>query len=83
MTSNDIIYHMTTKQVTARLDKDIAEVLKSYCKSKGLIVNRFIQDCIVDKLEELADLNDIPKLRKEKTRPFSEVLAELKLNDKI
>ena len=72
---------MTTKQITTRLDKPIADALKAYCKSRGLIINRFIQDCIIEKLEEVADSSEIAKLKKEKTRPFSEVLAELKLND--
>jgi uncharacterized protein (DUF1778 family) len=71
---------MTTKQITTRLDKPIADALKAYCESQGLIINRFIQDCIIDKLEEVVDIADIPKLRKDKTRPFADVLAELKLN---
>ncbi len=71
---------MATKQITTRLDQAIAEALKKYCKSKGFIINRFVQDCIIEKLEEVADIADIPKLRKEPTRPFSEVLSELKIN---
>ena len=74
---------MSTKQITARLDKPVADALRSYCKSSGLIINRFIQDCIIEKLEEISDLQELPKLRKEPTRPFSAVLAELKLNDKV
>ena len=68
---------MATKQITTRLDPLVAEALQKYCKSKGLIINRFVQDCIIEKLEEVADLTDIPKLRKEPTRPLSEVLREL------
>ena len=69
---------METIQVTARLERRVAEALRTYCKENGLIINRFIQDSIIEKLEELSDAYDIPKLRKEKTRPFNEVLSELK-----
>ncbi len=69
-----------TEQITARLEKKVASALKTYCKSKGLVINRFIQESIIEKLQELADIEEIPKLLKEPTRPFSEVLAELNLD---
>jgi hypothetical protein len=49
------------KQVTTRLDAPIAETLKSYCKMNSLIINSFIQECLLDSLEELLDIEDIKK----------------------
>lgn len=71
---------MSTEQITLRLDSVIAEALRSYCNSAGLIINRFIQDSILDSLQDKADLEDIPALLKEPKRPFSEVLKELNLD---
>ena len=39
---------------------------------------RFIEEAILDKLEENLDLEEIENLRREPTRPFSEVMKELK-----
>ena len=71
---------MSVEQITARLDKSILKALRLYCKQKGMVINSFIQQSIVEKLHELADIEEIPKLKKEPTRPFSEVLKELNLD---
>ena len=41
---------------------------------------KFIEDAILDKLEENLDLQELDKLRREPTRPFSDVLKELKIS---
>ncbi len=40
-------------------------------------MNHFIQEALLDRLEELEDIDDLKKPRHEPTRPFDEVLAEL------
>jgi hypothetical protein len=44
-------------------------------------MNRFIEDALIDKLEELEDIEDLKKIRCEPTRPFAEILRELKLDE--
>lgn len=51
--------------------------MEDYCRSNGIVMTHFIQEAILDRLDELADLQDIERLRREPTRPFSEVLAEI------
>ncbi len=43
-------------------------------------MNHFIQEAILDRLEEFDDIEDLKAIRHEPTRPLSKVLAELKLN---
>ena len=46
-------------------------------------MNHFIQEAIIDRLEELEDIDDLKAIRHEPTRPLSEVLAELNLDGSI
>jgi len=43
-------------------------------------MNHFIQNAILDRLEEMEDIEDLKSIRHEPTRPLSDVLAELKLD---
>jgi hypothetical protein len=64
--------------LTARVNKRVKALVDKHCKARGLVLARFIEDAILDKLEESDDLREIEKLRREPTRPFSEVMRELK-----
>jgi hypothetical protein len=64
--------------LTARVSKKVKNLADRWCKSQGLVLARFIEDAIIDKLEESHDLSELEKLRREPTRPFSQVLKELK-----
>jgi hypothetical protein len=46
-------------------------------------MNRFIEDALIDKLEELEDLEDLTRIRFEPTRPLEDVIKDLKLNGKL
>ena len=74
---------MGTVQISARIDKALKSAIEKYCKSRGIVVNHFIQEALLDRLEELEDVEDLKKIRHEPTRPLSEVLSELKLDGKI
>ncbi len=74
---------MATVQIGARIDKALKNAIEKYCKSRGIVVNHFIQEALLDRLEELEDIEDLKKIRHEPTRPLSEVLSELKLDGKI
>ncbi len=74
---------MPTVQINARIDAVLKKALEEYCRSRGIIMNHFIQEAILDRLEELEDAEDLKALRHEPTRPLSEVLAELKLDGSL
>jgi len=71
---------MATVQLNARVDPALKKALDDYCRSRGIVVNHFIQEALVDRLEELEDIEDLKKLRHEPKRPLKEVLAELGLD---
>jgi hypothetical protein len=74
---------MSTVQISARIDRRLKKVLDEVCRSRGIVMNHFIQEAVLDRLEELQDVEDLKALRHEPTRPLAEVLAELKLDGSI
>jgi hypothetical protein len=74
---------MGAKQLATKIDENIKAALDSFCEEKGLKINKFIEDAILDKLEEFEDVSDLRKLRNESFRPFDEILKELKTNGKL
>ena len=46
-------------------------------------MNRFIQDALLDKLEELDDVEDLKAIRFEPTRSWSAVVRDLGLDGEI
>jgi hypothetical protein len=74
---------MGAKQLATKIDENIKGALDAFCEEKGLKINRFIEDAIIDKLEEYEDVSDLRKLRKESFKPFDEVLKELKASGKL
>ncbi len=72
---------MGTVQINARIDERLKRALEEYCRSRGIVMNHFIQEAILDRLEELEDIEDLKPIRHEPTRPLAEVLAELRLDD--
>lgn len=73
---------MGVVQISARIDERLKSAIEQYCKSRGIVMNHFVQEALLDRLEEFEDIEDLKKIRHEPTRPLSDVLAELKLDDK-
>lgn len=71
---------MDTVQISARIDKPLKRAVEEYCRSRGMVMNHFIQEALLDRLQELEDAEDLKRLRHEPTRPLDEVLRELKLD---
>ena len=74
---------MATVQISARIDVALKKAIDAHCRAHGVVMNHFIQEALLDRLEELEDIEDLKKLRHEPTRPFSEVLAELDLDGPV
>ena len=67
---------MATVQINARIDSELKKALEEYCKSRGVVMNHFIQEAILDRMEELEDVEDLERVRHEMTRPLSDVMKE-------
>ena len=74
---------MSKVQISVRVDVALKQALERYCKSRGIVMNHFIQEAIIDRLEELEDIEDLKRIRHEATRPLAEVLGELELDDNL
>lgn len=74
---------MEQVQLATKIDGRVKKALVSVCESRGLKINRFLEEAILDKLEELEDREDLARLRRERFRPFRDVLAELKAHGRL
>jgi predicted DNA-binding protein len=74
---------MPTVQISARIDARLKKVLDQVCRSRGIVMNHFIQEALLDRLEELEDVEDLKALRHEPTRSLADVLAELKRDGSV
>lgn len=74
---------MATVQISARIDAALKKALEEFCRSRGIVMNHFIQEAILDRLEEFEDIEDLKAIRHEPTRPLSDVLAGLKLDGRL
>lgn len=74
---------MGAKQLATKIDEKVKDALDHFCEERGLKIGRFVEDAILDKLEEYEDISDLKKLRNESFRSFDEVLKDLKSNGKI
>ncbi len=72
---------MALTQLATRVDKRVKQAVEDVCKARGLKMNRFIEDALIDKLEEMDDIEELKKLRCEPSRPLAEILEELGLED--
>lgn len=74
---------MGAKQLATKIDEDIKNALDSFCEERGVKINRFLEDAILDKLEEYEDISDLKKLRNETFRPLDQILKDLKSSGKL
>ncbi len=74
---------MATTQLATTISTQVKRAVDRLCKARGLKMNRFIEEALLDKLEELEDLEDVKALRHETSRPLSDILRELKADGKL
>lgn len=74
---------MPQVQLASRIDARVKQAMDRVCEARGLKLNRFLEDAIIDKLEELDDIEDLKAIRHEPTRPLAEVLRDLGLDGKL
>ena len=59
---------MATVQITARIDARLKKALDEVCRSRGIVMNHFIQEALLNRLEELENVDDLKDIRHEQTR---------------
>ena len=60
-------------QLAIRIDSKIKRAVKRACRLRGLRMGCFIEEALVDKLEELEDIKNLEKIQDEPGKPFEEV----------
>jgi uncharacterized protein (DUF1778 family) len=74
---------MPLSQIAVRVDTRLKRAVDEACRARGVKLTRFVQDALLDKLEEIADAEDLPRLRREPTRPLRDVIRELGLDGEV
>ena len=74
---------MAQTQLATRVDTQVKKAVKAVCDARGLKISRFVEDALLDKLEEIEDIEDLKRIRHEPTRPFDEVIRALKRDGKL
>lgn len=74
---------MGMAQIAVRVDGRLKRAVDEACRVRGVNLTRFVQDAPLDKLEEIADAGDIPRLRREPTRPLRDLIRDLGLDTEL
>lgn len=74
---------MAATQLATTVDAAVKKAIEEVCKERGLKMNKFIEDALLDKLEELEDIEDVKHLRREPSRSLVEILKDLKAHGKL
>lgn len=67
-------------QINVRVDEALKMAISRFCKSRGLVVSHFVQEALLDRLEELEDIEDLKRIRHEPARPLADVIRELQID---
>jgi uncharacterized protein (DUF1778 family) len=75
--------HVPLEQIAVRVDGRLKRAVDAACRGRGVSLTRFVQDALLDKLEEIADAEDVPRLRREPTRPLRDLIRDLGLDGEL
>ena len=74
---------MAIVQIAVRVDGRLKRAVDEACRARGVKLTRFVQDALLDKLEEIADVEDLPRLKREPTRPLRDLIRSLGLDGEL
>jgi uncharacterized protein (DUF1778 family) len=74
---------MAVSQIAVRVDSRLKRAVDEACRTRGVKLTRFVQEALLDKLEEIADVEDIPRLKCEPTRPLRDLIRSLGLDGEL
>jgi hypothetical protein len=68
---------MALTQLATRIDSRVKKLIEKTCEARGLKIGRFVENALIDKLEELMDIEDIKTIRREPTRPLKDLILTI------
>ena len=74
---------METVQISARIEPPLKAAIASYCRASGMVMNQFVREALIDRLEELEDIESVKNTLSEPTRPLSEVLRKMRPDGRV
>jgi uncharacterized protein (DUF1778 family) len=74
---------MALAQIAVRVDGRLKRAVDEACRARGVTLSRFVQEALLDRLEEIADVEDLPRLRREPTRPLRDLIRDLGLDEEL
>lgn len=74
---------MKFKQLATKINSDVKDAVDAICEQLGVKMNRFVEDALLDKIEEIEDLHDVAQLRAEPSKALDDVIKGLKKNGKL
>jgi hypothetical protein len=74
---------MAIVQIAVRVDGRLKRAVDEACRVRGVKLTRFVQEALLDKLEEIADVEDVPRLKREPARPLRDLIRSLGLDDEL
>ena len=74
---------MALVQLATPIDDRLKRAVEEVCEARGLKINRFVQDALLDKLDEMEDIEDLKSIRLEPTKSWSDVIHDLGLDGKV
>jgi hypothetical protein len=70
-------------QLATRIDRKLKNVVATYCRVHGIKMSKFIENALLDRLEELEDESELEALRREPRRSFQAFVADLKRRGRL
>lgn len=64
-------------QLGTRIDAKVKRAVDAACRARGIKMGRFVEDALVGRLEEIADGDEIERLKREPSRPAADVFRDL------
>lgn len=64
-------------QISVWVDEALKHAIARHCRSRGIGMDLFVEKTLIDRLQEIDDIEDVKRIRHEATRPLTEVLREL------
>lgn len=74
---------MAIAQIAVRIDGRLKRAVDEACRARGVKLTRFVQEALLDKLEEIADVEDLARLKREPTRPLRDLIRSLGLDGEL
>lgn len=74
---------MASTQLATMIEGKVKKAMETVCRERGLKMNKFIEEALLDKLEEMEDIEDLKSLRREPTRPLADILKDLKAHGRL